>query len=99
MVEGLRILPEAVADAREAYLWYEERRLGLGQEFLECVDECIDRIRRNPELFEVVHDEYRRALVRRFPYIIFYEYASGSVTVYAVFHSAQSPDKWRARLD
>lgn len=67
MIEDLRIVPEAVADAREAYLWYEERRPGLGEEFLECVDACLERIRRNPELFEVVHEDYRRALVRRFP--------------------------------
>ncbi len=95
----LRILPEAVLDAREAYLWYEERRPGLGGEFLECVDACVDRIRRNPELFEVVHEHYRRALVRRFPYVVFYEYVGTSVTVCAIFHSAQSPDKWRRRLD
>ena len=99
MIEGLRILPEAVADAREAYLWYEERRPGLGEEFLECVDACLERIRRNPELFEVVHEGYRRALVRRFPYVVFYEYARGRVTVYAIFHSAQNPDKWRTRLE
>ncbi len=98
MVEHLRILPEAVADAGEAYLWYEERRPGLGQEFLDCVDACVEIIRRNPELFEIVHENYRRALVRRFPYVVFYEYAGGSVTVYAIFHSAQSPEKWRKRI-
>ena len=99
MVESLRILPKAVGDATEAYLWYEERRPGLGEEFLECVDECVNRIRGNPELFEVVHEDYRRALVRRFPYVVFYEYVANSVTVFAVFHTALDPQKWRKRIE
>jgi len=45
-----------------------------------------------------VHQDYRRGLVRRFPYAIFYEYANGTVTVYAVFHTSQDPEKWRRRL-
>jgi plasmid stabilization system protein ParE len=46
----------------------------------------------------VVHETYRRALVRRFPYAIFYEHAGDVVTVYSVFHTSQDPAKWRQRL-
>ena len=99
MIESLRILPQAVGDATEAYLWYEERRPGLGEEFLDCVDECIERIRRDPELFEVLYEDYRRALVRRFPYVVFYEYAHDSITLFAVFHSARDPRKWRKSIE
>jgi plasmid stabilization system protein ParE len=51
-----------------------------------------------PELHAKVHQDYRRVLVRRFPYAIFYEYAAETVTVYSVFHTSQDPDKWRKRL-
>jgi plasmid stabilization system protein ParE len=44
------------------------------------------------------HENYRRALVRRFPYAVFYEYAEETVTVYCVFHTSQDPEKWRQRL-
>lgn len=53
---------------------------------------------RMPETHAVVHEQYRRRLVRRFPYAIFYEYAVGTVTVYCVFHTSRDPDKWRQRL-
>ena len=33
-----------------------------------------------------------------FPYVIFYEYSGGTVTVYGVFHTSRNPDKWRERL-
>lgn len=98
MVKTFFILPEAEQDAAEAYRWYEERQPGLGEEFLRCVDACLQTIRRNPEMHGIVHESYRRALIRRFPYAIFYEYADDTVTVYAIFHCSQDPKKWRARL-
>lgn len=67
----LIIAPEAQQDVDDAYTWYEDRRFGLGEEFLGCVDACIQAICRTPELYMKVHEEYRRASVRRFPYIFF----------------------------
>jgi hypothetical protein len=51
-----------------------------------------------PEMQEKVSKDYRRGLVRRFPYAIFYEYLDGIVMVYCVFHTARDPKKWRQRL-
>jgi|GEM_PF-1244279 len=59
---------------------------------------CIQLIRRNPEMYQVAHATYRRAVVRRFPYVVFYELSDITVTVYAVFHCSQDPKKWRGRL-
>ena len=90
--------PEFEQDIDEAYAWYEDQRRGLGEEFLGCVDACIQGIVRTPELHTKVHQNYRRALVRRFPFVVFYEFRSDTVTVYSVFHSSRDPDKWRKRL-
>jgi plasmid stabilization system protein ParE len=98
MAVRLVLSPETEQDIREAYDWYENRRFGLGEEFLSCVDACLQRICRMPELHAKVHQDYRRVLVRRFPYAVFYEYASETVKVYSVFHTSQDPDKWRKRL-
>jgi plasmid stabilization system protein ParE len=97
MAAELVIAPEAELDITEAYVWYESRRVGLGEEFLSAVDASMERIRRQPAIYASVHEVYRRALVRRFPYAIFFEYAE-AVTVYAVFHTSRDPEKWRLRL-
>lgn len=94
----LRVAPEAEHDVAEAYAWYEGRRFGLGEEFLSCVDACLEAIRRTPEMSGTVHEHYRRALVRRFPYATFYEFVEGLVTVYGVFHTSRDPNKWRLRI-
>jgi plasmid stabilization system protein ParE len=98
VLRNLIILPEAEQDVARAYIWYEEQEFGLGEEFLRCVDACIQFIRRNPEMYHVAHQSYRRAVVRRFPYVVFYEHSDTKVVVYAVFHCSQDPKKWRSRL-
>ena len=98
MAAELIIASETEQDIAEAYAWYEGRRTGLGEELLSCVDACMEEIRSTPEMHAVDHENYRRGLVRRFPYAVFYEYAEGTVTVYGVFHTSRDPDKWRQRL-
>jgi plasmid stabilization system protein ParE len=90
--------PEAEFDIAEACAWYESRRIGLGEEFLTSVDACLETISRRPEMCPVVHETFRRSLIRRFPFAIFYEYSGTTVTVYSVFHSSRNPEKWRERL-
>jgi len=98
MAAELILAPEAQQDVDEAYSWYEERRTGLGEEFLNCVDACLQAISRMPELYSNVYAEYRRALIRRFPYAIFYEYTAGKVIIYSIFHTSRNPNKWKNRL-
>jgi plasmid stabilization system protein ParE len=98
MAVELIVSPESERDIAEAYAWYEGRRAGLGEDFLARVDACIQAILRSPEAHAAVHESYRRALVRRFPYAVFYDYANATVTVYGVLHTSRDPGKWRQRL-
>ena len=98
MPAELIIAPEAELDIAEAREWYESRRAGLGEEFLSSVDACLESIRRWPAMYAVVHEDFRRALIRRFPYAVFYEQSGAIVTIYAVFHTSRDPEKWRRRL-
>ena len=98
MAIELIFAPEVEQDLREAFDWYQERRPGLGEEFLTCVDACIQVICRDPEMQTPIYKEYRRGLLRRFPYSVFYEFSGNTVTVYCVFHNSQDPAKWRRRL-
>jgi hypothetical protein len=41
MAVELVVAPQAEQDLAEAYAWYEDRRFGLGEEFLSCVDASV----------------------------------------------------------
>jgi len=92
------VRPEAERDIDDAYMWYEERRPGLGAEFLLCVEEGFAKIRRHPEMYPVVHKNIRRTLIRRFPYGIFYLRGQTSVIIIGVSHAHRDPETWRSRL-
>ena len=49
------IIPEAEAEIKEAYQWYEKRSEGLGNDFLLCMEEALTKILRNPGVHPVVH--------------------------------------------
>ena len=100
MTDTPNLLPEAKADVADACLWYEEQSLGLGMEFLRCVETALHAIQRNPLIYPTVHESYRRSLVRRFPFAIFFEFEPNQnrCVVYSVFHCSQDPEKWRSRL-
>jgi plasmid stabilization system protein ParE len=100
MAADLILTPEAEQDVTDAGDWYEGQRRGRGSKFVGRVAETIEAVRRTPKAFTVVRGDYRRAVVRHFPYVVVYGYdePAGTVTVYAVFHTSQDPSKLIGRL-
>jgi len=74
------LLPAAKRDVKKGYEWYETQKSGLGDRFLERVEECLRAIGRNPKAFQLIARNARRAIVKQFPYVIFYR-----IEVSAVF--------------
>ena len=90
--------PEAGADIKATHRWYEAQQPGLGREFRPAPVAATWRIQRTPESFRIASDTLHRALVRRFPFEVFYEFDDERVVVHLVFHTSQDPVKWRERL-
>jgi toxin ParE1/3/4 len=91
------IRPEAEADIADANRWYEQRRQGLGADFLLCVEDALEKVRRNPAIYPVVYKDIRRAVVRRFPYGVFYRVVGQRLIVLGVFHGRRDPRVWQSR--
>ncbi|WP_374791921.1 hypothetical protein [Aerosakkonema funiforme] len=49
--------PEVREELDEAYNWYESQQPGLGDDFLDCVDEILNRIFQMPESYAVVYQD------------------------------------------
>jgi len=89
----------AEADITEAARWYEHRSPGLGTEFLRAVDVTLTEIVRMPERYPVVRGEARRALLRRFPYAVFFVATPDLVSVLACMHARRDPRRWQERSE
>ena len=93
----LELRPEASADVAEAFSWYEAERPGLGLEFEAELDRTLSFIRDMPAAGRLVHRTLRRALVRRFPFAIYYVLRADLIEVRGVLHSRRHPRTWRRR--
>jgi toxin ParE1/3/4 len=58
---------EAQAEFDEAFDWYEDKRAGLGLEFLAEIQKVFDRIAVQPLIHQEVFADIRKGVVRRFP--------------------------------
>ena len=96
-MKRLRLTPEAELDLDEAFSWYQAHAPELAIDFLGAVDTCIASIHRHAEAYPLVDPTMRRALLRRFPYAVFYEVGPLEIVVYAVFHGARDPRAWKRR--
>jgi len=90
-------LPAAQIEAREAQDWYETEAAGLGARFRAELDHVVQRLAVNPLQFPVVFTDIRRALLRRFPYALFFRVVDDAVFVMACFHSSRDPRIWQRR--
>jgi toxin ParE1/3/4 len=97
MPAEIHLLPEAESDLRKAWRWYEGRQEGLGARFLLSLEAALAGIARRPRLHPIVHGSIRRALLRRFPFGVFYLAERERVIVLAVFHAHRDPGVWQRR--
>ncbi|YAF96981.1 MAG: type II toxin-antitoxin system RelE/ParE family toxin [Nodularia sp. CChRGM 3473] len=89
--------PEVLEELDDAYTWYENQQAGLGDEFLDCVDEILKKICQMPESYAVVSNDVHRAILQRFPYAIYYRIVSSRIIVIAIFHGRRDPKIWQTR--
>jgi plasmid stabilization system protein ParE len=91
--------PSADRDVEAAATWYEYERSGLGLEFLDEVRSAYDRVVNSPFGYQVLRFGVRRALVRRFPYIVYFIIEDNVVEVIAVLHTSRNPAEWQRRRE
>lgn len=90
--------PDARLEYREAAMFYETRRRGLGAVFASEVETTIERIISAPDQFRLVEQDVRRCLTHVFPYAVFYTIERDFVLILAVAHASRRPGYWQERL-
>ena len=97
MTLRLHVKPDARADLEAAVDWYENEEPGVGLRLLDEVDAVLPRVAQSPLQFPIVHKNIRRALLRRFPYGIFFVFEDDTVSILAITHLSRDPSVWMSR--
>lgn len=87
----------AVDELREARDWYEQQGAGIGVRLVQAVDVVLLQLSENPQRFPTIYRDIRRALVRRFPYGVFFQDQPDHIRVIAIVHLHRHPDTWKRR--
>lgn len=91
MTYALRFLPQVEEDLAVGYAWYEARSAGLGEEFLRAIYSGFGEISHNPMQWPKVYEQFRRRLLRRFPYAVYFTAEDSQAVVFGIFHCARDP--------
>jgi len=94
----LELAPEAEQELASASAYYEAQREGLGDAFLEEMEAVAARISSQPQRFPIIRGtEMRRALGRRFPFMLVFKARGEVVRILAVAHQHREPGYWQTR--
>jgi hypothetical protein len=95
----MKVVLEAAARSEmwEAAQFYEDCREGLGLEFLDAVEQALERIKRQPLLGSPLKASFRRVFLHRFPYALVYAVEEDITFVAAVMHLKRKPGYWEER--
>ena len=94
----LSVNPQAEKEALEAAKWYEARSRGLGAAILEIIEQSLDGIQENPFRFPIAFRDIRKALLKRFPYGIYFRVRPDRIRILAIMHLSRNPERWRRRV-
>lgn len=87
----VRYKPAAAAEVTRAIGWYGQPEINQATAFLRELERTEAHLTNHPELYQRVEDEIRRAILRRFPYSLFYAIEQNQVIVLACMHQHQKP--------
>ena len=91
---------EAQEDVTAARAWYERQQVGLGPSFQAALRHAEDLLRQHPVAFPIVHGTFRRMVLHRFPYALYYRPLDGArLEIVAVLHQRQDTDVLGERGD
>ena len=83
--------PAAQAEIAEAFAWYAQPHIAMGDAFMMELEHTSSFLATNPQIYVKAEGDLRCAHLNRFPYSLFYVIDGESVNVLASFHQYRDP--------
>jgi len=95
MTYKTELLPRARRELLEAWDWYDDRWIGLGDRFVREVEKRLQQIEKSPERYPERRKCFRETKIKVFPYLIIYRIHKQKkvVAVSSIFHTSRNPRK------
>ena len=90
--------PEALEEYLGAVAYYADISPRLAESFINAFESGIEEILTYPGAWQIVEEDVRRYLIKRFPFGIYYCIEADRIMIYAVMHMSRDPQYWKDRL-
>ena len=97
--DELRFLSPAEEEMTEAALFYDSHSAGLGEDFLDDIQQSVNTLRAYPEIGAIVEEGLRRVMLHRFPFSLIYALDANEILIVSVAHHGRRPGNWQSRLE
>lgn len=94
----LKFIPPSDHELIDAYEFYENQFSGLGDQFLYEVNTIFKLILEHPMIWKKVGKRTRRALLKRFPYLILYIIEENTIFITCIAHQHRNPEDYLDRI-
>ncbi|CAG0963232.1 hypothetical protein GPROT1_00973 [Gammaproteobacteria bacterium] len=89
---------EALSEADAAAVFYQQKQPGLGQRFLDNLEDAVSRIAHHPYIYRKIEANIRKCKLPHFPYGVIYRMQADTIQIIAVMHLRQEPGYWKHRI-
>ncbi len=96
---SLKFHPDAVLELEDALLWYEKISVKVLQKFKEELNIGFEKILMYPNAAQLFYKDFRRYVLRVFPYLIIYSVQEDNIFVVSVFNTSRNPDIIKRRIE
>ncbi|MEO7292424.1 MAG: type II toxin-antitoxin system RelE/ParE family toxin [Ginsengibacter sp.] len=70
MVYKAILQSRAIKELLEAWMWYEEKQVGLGDRFENEVYKCLEEVEQHPKRYPERKQFFRSKKIKTFPYLL-----------------------------
>ncbi len=75
--------------------WYDEIKYGLGGDFLQDINDRLEKINSFPMSFQKISDSgIRQTLLKRFPYHVIYSIEKNEIIILSIYHTKREEEDW-----
>ncbi len=94
---SIEISNDAESDFDNSYEFYFEENQKVADIFFNRINLSIESIKKNPLSFPIAYRNVRKFVVKKFPFVIYYQIVESVVRVIAIFHTSRNPEIWNDR--
>lgn len=93
----LKFHPGVSSEIKASYLWYQEQAEGLGDAFIEELENSYQAIIEFPQIWPLFQKGFRRFQLARFPFSVIYKENNNTIYIVAIMHNSRKPGYWLRR--